>query len=495
MTVSHAVPVRGWWFGISAALVLVTVLTLGDGSTGRRWEHPELLLGLVATAALVCIVAATIVIVLADRREMAELGLLGSALMAASVLPLVHALATPGVFYEQTEAFRSAAFLSMPVAVAVSAPLLVPRTAFGRWAASRWRDWTLVSLVAVFVLASVLAFFPDAIVTPGSGSAPTIVVAVGIAVALGVLSRRQLRFYELGRRRSNLVACCSMLLLAVAALLPLSDTPYALGSWWLRVVGALGVLGTSVGLVVSRHMSESAHEVLSPLLARDPLAAFELGLSPVVQAFVADLELEDQATRDHVVRTCELALRVGERFRMSDRQLRDLGLAALLHDVGKAAVPLGLLKKVGRLTAAEYEIIKLHAADGQQMLATEPALASAALFVRSHHERVDGGGYPDGLVGRQIPLASRIIAACDAFDAMTHDRRFRNAMPVGLAFAVLREFAGSQWDPAVIDQVIAVLSTMPTTPDPGGVVGEAFDGERATAADLGELLALVDAEI
>ena len=88
----------------------------------------------------------------------------------------VHALVTPGVLFDQTEAFRSAAFLSLPGAVLVSSPLLLPRTAFGRWAARRWRDWTLVSLVGAFLLASVLVFFPDAIVTPDSGSAVTILI-------------------------------------------------------------------------------------------------------------------------------------------------------------------------------------------------------------------------------------------------------------------------------------------------------------------------------
>jgi hypothetical protein len=167
-------------------------------------------------------------------------------------------------------------------------------------------------------------------------------------------------------------------------------------------------------------------------------------------------------TRDHVVRTGELALRVGERFRLSGTELRELALAAMLHDVGKLHTPDEILKKPASLTAAEYEVIKLHPVHGEEMLASEPTLARAARIVRHHHERMDGRGYPDGLVGHEIPLASRIIAACDALDAMTHDRQYRTAMPVKLAFAILREHAGSQWDPAVVEQVIAVLPTMPT---------------------------------
>ena len=137
------------------------------------------------------------------------------------------------------------------------------------------------------------------------------------------------------------------------------------------------------------------------------------------------------------------------------------------------------------------------------MLATEPALARAARIVRHHHERMDGRGYPDGLAGQQIPLASRIIAACDALEAMTHDRQYRRAMPIRLAFAILREHAGSQWDPAVVEQVIAVLPSMPTISnlDEVGRGTYAYDPalDRApndiSEIDLSELLVTVDAEI
>jgi HD-GYP domain-containing protein (c-di-GMP phosphodiesterase class II) len=168
----------------------------------------------------------------------------------------------------------------------------------------------------------------------------------------------------------------------------------------------------------------------------------------------------------------------------------------MLHDVGKVHVPDEILKKPSRLTAEEYEVMKLHPVDGEAMLAADPALASAARIVRSHHERFDGAGYPDGLVGRDIPLASRIIAVCDAFDAMTNDRQYRKAMGMQMAFAILREHSGSQWDERVVEQVMAVVATMPSA-DAFGAVG------RASQADFGEmipddirdLLVAVDAEI
>lgn len=488
---------RGAWLLITSVLSGVTLLSLFGPWSDFRWEQPTLLFALVTAAAGLCIIAATIVIMIADRRELAEIGLLGSALMAASVMPLVHGLVTPDVLYDETAAFRSASFLALPIAVAVAAPLLRPHSAFGRWAASRWRDWSLLSLLAVFSMGSIVVFVPDAIVAPDASDPLTIGVTLAMVVAMGALSLRQLRFYGLGGQPANLIASLSLVALIGTALLPLAGDAYSPGFWWLHLTGALGVLGASIGLVVAKSFSKSANEVLGPVLARDPLVAFELGLSPVVHTFVASLDDKDQLTRDHVVRTAEMALRVGERFHMSARDLRDLGLAALLHDVGKLNVPDEILTKQSSLTPEEYELIKLHTVDGEQMLKAETTLASVAPIVRSHHERMDGGGYPDGLAGADIPLASRIIAVCDAFDAMTHDRQYRRGMPMKIAFAVLREHAGTQWDPAVIDQVVNVLPSMPTVPGLDEV-GRSADqaAEHATVpADVGALLVAVDAEI
>lgn len=487
----------GAWLFVTSVLAAVTVLSLLGPWSDLRWEQPTLLFTLVTSAAALCIVAATVVIAIADRRELAEIGLLGSALMAASVMPLVHGLVTPDVLYDDTAAFRSASFLALPIAVAVAAPLLRPHSSFGIWAARRWRDWSLLSLLAVFSIASVVVFFPDAIVAPDPSAPLTIAVTLAMVAAMVALSLRQLRFYGLGRQPANLIASLSLVALIGTALLPLAGDAYSPGFWWLHLTGVFGVLGASVGLIVAKSFSKSANEVLGPVLARDPLVAFELGLSPVVHRFVASLENKDQLTRDHVVRTAEMAVRVGERFHMPARDLRDLGLAALLHDVGKLNIPDEILTKPSSLTAEEYELVKLHTIDGEEMLLAEETLASVAPIVRSHHERIDGGGYPDGLAGNDIPLASRIIAVCDAFDAMTHDRQYRRGMPMKMAFAVLHEHAGSQWDAAVIEQVMAVLPSMPTLPglDEVGRSAEQAQRDGAIPDDVSALLVAVDAEI
>ena len=161
--------------------------------------------------------------------------------------------------------------------------------------------------------------------------------------------------------------------------------------------------------------------------------------------------------RGHSDWVSDLARAVAQRLGMSREEIEDIALAADLHDVGKAAIPRGILEKPGPLDAAEWDLMRKHTVIGETILTAAPALAGVASIVRSTHERVDGGGYPDGLRGDEIPLGARIIAVCDAFDAMTSDRSYRRAMPREAALAELEAASGAQFDPQVLAAARAVL--------------------------------------
>jgi diguanylate cyclase (GGDEF)-like protein/PAS domain S-box-containing protein len=154
---------------------------------------------------------------------------------------------------------------------------------------------------------------------------------------------------------------------------------------------------------------------------------------------------------EHVGAVAALARAAGERMGMSDEQLDRLERAAELHDIGKIAIPDAILSKVGPLDPEEWAFMRRHTLIGESMLSAAPALRSAAKIVRSSHERVDGKGYPDGLSGDQIPLASRIIFVCDAFHAMTSERPYSHAMSTEAALAELSRCAGTQFDPTVVE--------------------------------------------
>ncbi|MEA2282884.1 MAG: hypothetical protein QOK21_3491 [Solirubrobacteraceae bacterium] len=168
------------------------------------------------------------------------------------------------------------------------------------------------------------------------------------------------------------------------------------------------------------------------------------------------LELGDPYTGgEHSWGVVALVLEVGEALGLDAREQRRLEFAALLHDIGKLRVPRQILNKNGGLTEEEWEIVRRHPADGQQMLERVGGmLGEIAPSVRAHHERWDGRGYPDGLRGTEIPLAARIICACDAFNAMTTTRPYRPAMPVADALHELRACAGRQFDASVVEAIL-----------------------------------------
>jgi putative nucleotidyltransferase with HDIG domain len=176
------------------------------------------------------------------------------------------------------------------------------------------------------------------------------------------------------------------------------------------------------------------------------------------------VEMQDSYTADHANEVADLAVAVGERMGIKGVELDRLRYGALLHDVGKIGIPAEILRKPGPLTAEERTRMDEHTAIGARMLERIPFLAPVAPLVRSAHERHDGGGYPDGLRGEEIPRAAMVIATCDALHAMTSDRSYRKAMSVADAEAELRENAGSQFEPAVVTALLAELAEGDLTP-------------------------------
>jgi putative nucleotidyltransferase with HDIG domain len=171
------------------------------------------------------------------------------------------------------------------------------------------------------------------------------------------------------------------------------------------------------------------------------------------------LEADDEYTGgEHSQGVVALALRVGRELRLSSRDQRDLEFGALLHDIGKLRVSNEILNKPGKLDPAEWEVIRRHPIDGQEMLErVGGTLGDVGKIVRAHHERMDGQGYPDGLQGEEIPLAARIICAVDAYNAMTTTRSYRKALPRDVAIDELRACAGKQFDPVVVEAIVRVV--------------------------------------
>jgi HD-GYP domain-containing protein (c-di-GMP phosphodiesterase class II) len=183
----------------------------------------------------------------------------------------------------------------------------------------------------------------------------------------------------------------------------------------------------------------------------------EHAFTTTLAALSSTVEAKDDYTAVHGQDVAELAERVALHMNLTASRAKDVRYAAMLHDVGKIAVPSEILQKPGPLDEREWEVMRSHAAVGGDLVARIDAFSHLASAVRSSHERWDGGGYPDGLAGEQIPLAARIIAACDTWDAMVTDRPYRRARAPRQAQAELRRVAGAQLDADVVQALLEVL--------------------------------------
>ena len=177
----------------------------------------------------------------------------------------------------------------------------------------------------------------------------------------------------------------------------------------------------------------------------------------IVAALAQALEERDQYTAEHSESVVDLTARVAEAMGLAEDEIKEVRKAALLHDIGKVGIPNEILHKNGPLDAREWKIMRQHPIIGERIMRAMPGMGSIARAVRHEHERWDGGGYPDGLVGKAIPLAARIILACDAYHAMVSDRPYRKAMAHHDAMAELTENAGTQFDPEVIQALVGYL--------------------------------------
>jgi HD-GYP domain-containing protein (c-di-GMP phosphodiesterase class II) len=170
------------------------------------------------------------------------------------------------------------------------------------------------------------------------------------------------------------------------------------------------------------------------------------------------VDADDAYTGMHTRDVVELSLDVADQMGLGSEQRRKVEFGALLHDVGKVAIPNEIINKAGPLNDAEWKVMRTHTVEGQRMLdRVGGTMSEVGAIVRGSHERWDGGGYPDGLKGAQIPLEARIICACDAYNAMTTTRSYRRAVPPSAAAAELVRCAGTQFDAAVVEALLDVL--------------------------------------
>jgi response regulator RpfG family c-di-GMP phosphodiesterase len=320
-------------------------------------------------------------------------------------------------------------------------------------------------------------------------SSPAIAIGLALALFLGVFALRDgdanvgdaegilyvipiaclaLRF----GLRGGLVGALTSFALIVAWDLHHPATTVTVSGYLTRGVAFL-TLGVLLGLFVDQHRRLETSVLRLHVTAENQLAETTRWLEAEVaertrelvesraetlQRLAVAAEYHDDETAEHTKRVGVNAAEIAARIGFDEAQVRLVGEAAPLHDVGKLAIPDRILLKRGRLSAEEYDVMKTHAALGARVLSgsSAPVLQMAAVIASSHHERWDGSGYPRGLAGKDIPLVGRVVAVADVFDALTHGRPYKPAWPTERALAEIRREAGGQFDPRVVDAFLAL---------------------------------------
>jgi HD-GYP domain-containing protein (c-di-GMP phosphodiesterase class II) len=181
-------------------------------------------------------------------------------------------------------------------------------------------------------------------------------------------------------------------------------------------------------------------------------------LAGIVRALTSAIDAKDPYTRGHSDRVARIAVRLGQELQLDAETLNTIYLSGLLHDIGKIGINDEVLRKPGKLSEAEFEHIKTHVTIGYRILSDLRKMANMLPVVLHHHESWDGGGSPQGLAGEAIPYLARIVAVADAYDAMASDRPYRPGMAQDRLEVILRDGAGRQWDPQVVDAFSRAVS-------------------------------------
>ena len=361
------------------------------------------------------------------------------ALATAAQLRPVHLTQKTKVTVEDAATFAAALLLDPLLAMLVAGASTALASLRGRM--SWYNRGFNIAAVVVDTGAAALAFTvlsggagPSFAVLPAIAAASVLKFGVNstvvdVAVALQLRRRPLAKWW--GRHRRDTAQLLSLYVIGAIGAMAASDSPLAL---------ALFVAPSALVLIGLRN-----------------IARLEAGTRQAARALGHLIEQRDRYTYGHSQRVAEYAERLARAMRMDQVQVDLIREAAFLHDIGKITTPDAVLQKPGGLDACEAQVMHDHAEHGYALLEQLPAFWEGAEFVRAHHERVDGAGYPRGLRGWELPLEVSIIAVADSYDAMTTDRVYRKALAWPVVRAELLRERGSQWHAPVVDAFLAMI--------------------------------------
>lgn len=414
-----------------------------------------------ALAALVCLL---IIISAPTIRETRTIFLILAFTTISAVL-LAHAMTTPGTLgHSENKAIHASAALSLvggAFFAAMSATPMPLRPRLNAKLASRALVMVMVSLLLLYVSVAVAktGWF-DGWPSPRVGSvffdwplaskALSVALATPVLILFGFAGLRYFRAWRLTGQTSQWGLVVALGLLMETEVGIAFAAPWSLAWWYshVLVVGSVAVLVASLAYEWRR--AGSLRLFSHALLVQDGLNLVRRGYGPAVRELTVALSQKDPYTRGHTSRVAQYAYAIGQELDLPESRLEQLTLMGELHDIGKIGVPDRILLKPGALTAEEFELIKNHTVRGWLITKNIPNLRAALDGVRHHHERLDGKGYPDGLVDEQLSTEVRCLSVADVFDALTSSRSYRPAMEIAQAVRIVQEGARTAYDPRCV---------------------------------------------
>lgn len=364
----------------------------------------------------------------------------------------VHGLTTPGFLHHENHL------------TSVSAQLSILLATFWLWLSSRPSDHFLVAKVARFrnsivplyvggltIFALIGLMFPHVVEITPLNQDP---LRQGITLIIVLFNVSTIYKYFQSYRYSRLPLQISIVYSAgwmiVAQLIMIAGNSWKL-SWWLyHFLLLASMIVMLVGLVRQYATVKSLSKVLHALFTNDPVERVTSSISPAVKALVLATETRDKYTAGHNFRVTLYALKLAEELKLGPDEMRALAQGAIVHDVGKIQIPDSILNKNGKLTDDERFIIQTHPLKGYNLCKGLGFMKEELEIIRHHHEKWDGTGYPDRLMGEEIPFLARIVSVADVYDAVTSNRSYRQAWTHQQAMNLLQDQNGTHFDPICV---------------------------------------------
>ena len=457
---------------LTAPVVLLVTLRSSPGLDVLFQDvgfHLVVVSGIAACALVVAIVAAGV----GTRSSHYGPVWLAVGCLAVGILMLGHGLLTPGVHDRPLNVWVGRTPYAAITCFAVS--LIVagrPRNAWTSRLASR-HPLLVVTVPSLLLTAVTVALVLDP--TAFGGTAPLAdedamrwLVAILDWAILAALVGVHWRRWRLGHDQVQyaLVVAAAM---SMAALLSLRVGELWRLSWWDYHGFLLAGFSAAVYAVWTRfRRARAADDVLVDTFDRDPMTHIVNGYPEALKTLVHAVEVKDPYTHGHSERTAAIAVQLGLRLGLDEDALGAVARGGYLHDVRKIAIPDRILNKPGRLDPDERAVIETHPRVGYELVSPVAALQEVIPAVLHHHERWDGGGYPDGLAGRDIPLAARLVAVADVWDALTSDRSYRPGLEPQAALAHIVAGSGTHFEPRLVEAMVALAADWGYTPPSDG---------------------------